>query len=276
MRYIPWLCVGFTVLLAAILLLCILPKRKSYERDLAEYKKSLYYRGTRNNYNMVASDPGLYGEYLVSRILEPHEQDARFLYNLYIPYGKKTTEIDMLMIHPMGVFVIESKNFSGKIAGDVNEQTWTQHVAGHTETLYNPIKQNNTHVYALRQHIGQNVNLHPIVVFGNRCKLKIRGKSEHPVLQIQQLDAHVRRILKYGYKPMTKTKVNALYKQLKPYTQVSEEQKAEHAIGIERAVCVCPACRIKFPTFTEYLHRGAKFEVICPECHQRIMMRKED
>ena len=233
MQYIPWLCVGFAVLLAAILLLCILPKRKSYERDLAEYKKSLYYRGTRNNYNMVASDPGLYGEYLVSRILEPHAQDARFLYNLYIPNYSELTEIDCLMIHPAGVFVLESKNLSGKITGTGKAEQWKQKVRGHTNHFYSPILQNNTHVRALRRIIGQDVNIHPIVVFGDDCKLKVRHAD---VIQRKHLLKAVSRIVNYGYLPMSKTKLNQLYQQLKPYTQVSEEEKAKHAARVAQLV----------------------------------------
>ena len=276
MQYLPWKCAGFLVLSALILLLCILPKRESYETELAKYRKSLYYKSTRNNYNRVAYDPGLYGEYQITCLLEDCAQNAKFLHNLYIPYGDKTTEIDILMIHPVGIFVIESKNFRGKVIGDVTEKVWTQCINSHRETLYNPLKQNNTHVYALQQHLGKNINYHPIVVFGNQCKLRISGKKNNVVLQQKQLLREVRCIMKYGYTQMTKTKVNEIYKQLKPYTQVSDDEKAEHAIGIEKSMCCCPVCKTKFQSFTESLHRGAKFEVICPECHTRITMRKED
>ncbi len=234
MQYLHVGIAGFVVLFAVVLLLCILPKRKSYEDELAEYKKSLYYRGTKNNYNMVASDPGLYGEYQISLILERCAQDAKLLHNLYIPYGAKTTEIDLLMIHPVGVFVIESKNFRGTITGDITDTTWTQHVCGHTETFYNPIKQNNTHVYALRRHIGNDVNIHPAVVFGEQCKLKLTGQRAPLVLRQKELQKHIARTLKYGYIPMTKTQVNEIYKQLKPYTKVSGEVKKAHSDAIHK------------------------------------------
>lgn len=276
MQYLPWICAGFLVLLICLVVLCTLPKREPYEMEHTKYRKSLYYKSTRNNYNQVASDPGLYGEYQITCLLERCARDAKFLHNLYVPYGEKTTEIDILMIHPVGVFVIESKNFRGKVIGNVNEKMWTQRVNARRETLYNPLKQNNTHVHALQQHLGQNINYHPMVVFGNQCKLRISGKTRHPVLQQKQLLRQVNRIIKYGYTPMTKTKINEIYRQLKPYTQVSEEQKAEHAVGIEKSMCRCPVCHVKFPAFTKSLHRGAKFEVICPECNNRIMMHKED
>lgn len=233
MQYLPWISTAFLLLLICLLVLCTLPKQESYERGFTKYRKSLYYRSTRKNYNRVASDPGLYGEYQITCLLESCAQDAKFLHNLYVPYGDKTTEIDIIMIHPVGLFVIESKNFRGKIIGNVNKKIWTQHINANRETFYNPIKQNNTHVYALKQHLGQDINYHPIVVFGNQCKLHISGKTNDTVLQQKQLLRQVRHILKYGYTPMTKAKVNEIYKHLKQYTQVSEEQKAEHAIGIK-------------------------------------------
>lgn len=233
MQYLPWICAGFAVLFTVIVPLCTLTKRKTYQQELEEYKHSLYYKQTRNNYNQVASDAGLYGEYLTARLLERYAQDSRFLYNLYIPNYSELTEIDCLMIHPAGVFVLESKNLSGKITGTGKAEQWKQKVRGHTNHFYSPILQNNTHVRALRRIIGQDVNIHPIVVFGDDCKLKVRHAD---VIQRKHLLKAVSRIVNYGYLPMSKTKLNQLYQQLKPYTQVSEEEKAKHAARVAQLV----------------------------------------
>lgn len=71
---------------------------------------------------------GQYGEYLTEYALT-HDNiagDLVVLKNVYVPTGNKTTEIDMLMIHEKGIFVIESKNYSGWIFGDYNQLNWTQ------------------------------------------------------------------------------------------------------------------------------------------------------
>lgn len=39
------------------------------------------------------------------------------LRNIYVPYNGKTSEIDVLMIREKGIFVFESKNYSGWIFG---------------------------------------------------------------------------------------------------------------------------------------------------------------
>ena len=50
-----------------------------------------------------------------SKIYEDY--GAKILRNLYIPYGnqEKTTEIDALMIYETGIYVFESKDYSGWI-----------------------------------------------------------------------------------------------------------------------------------------------------------------
>ena len=48
------------------------------------------------------------------------------LQNIYIPKGNgTTTEVDLLFITRKGIFIIESKNFSGYIFGDENRAKWT-------------------------------------------------------------------------------------------------------------------------------------------------------
>lgn len=47
--------------------------------------------------------------------------------NCYIPKTDGTTaEIDIIMVHPTGVYVFESKNYSGYIFGSLNQKMWTQ------------------------------------------------------------------------------------------------------------------------------------------------------
>lgn len=67
-----------------------------------------------------------------------------------------TTQIDHIVINPRGVFVIETKNYSGEIYGSENQREWTQVLAyGNVKNkLYNPLKQNATHVYNVKRIVG--------------------------------------------------------------------------------------------------------------------------
>ena len=44
----------------------------------------------------------------------------------HVPYQGRTSEIDLLMIHEKGIFVFESKNYSGWIFGSADQLHWTQ------------------------------------------------------------------------------------------------------------------------------------------------------
>lgn len=94
--------------------------------------------------------------------------------NVYVPKGNgDTTEIDVLFITKKGIFVIESKNYSGWIFGDDMGQNWTiTFPNGDKYKMYNPIKQNRGHIKWLRQYLNQDVPMFSIIAFSDRCELK--------------------------------------------------------------------------------------------------------
>ena len=68
--------------------------------------------------------------------------------NLYIKdEDNRTTEIDLIMINPKGIFVFESKNVSGYIYGNPEKKYWTQYIGKNNKIeLFNPIWQNKKHI----------------------------------------------------------------------------------------------------------------------------------
>lgn len=83
-------------------------------------------------------------------------------------------ELDVLMLHERGVFVFESKNYSGWIFGSEDQRTWTQSLNRSTKNrFYNPIMQNAAHVRALSQRlVVPEEQFMSYIVFSNRCELK--------------------------------------------------------------------------------------------------------
>lgn len=88
---------------------------------------------------------------------------GKVLRNVYIPKdNNETSEIDVLFITQKGIFVIESKNYSGWIFGSENQYKWTMMLPNKEKhSFYNPIKQNQTHiivsdlsVLVSQKHIG--------------------------------------------------------------------------------------------------------------------------
>lgn len=83
---------------------------------------------------------GQFGEYLIDYALQSNgiEGERVVLTNLYLPMKGKTTEIDLLMLHEKGIFVIESKYYSGWIFGSedqFNGRSASETVARNTSTI---------------------------------------------------------------------------------------------------------------------------------------------
>lgn len=96
--------------------------------------------------------------------------------------GSEVTQIDCLAINHKGIFVFESKDYTGYIFGRGGDHYWTQvtQYGKAKHRFYNPILQNQTHVRALKQIIGEKYPIYSVTVFGPDATLKdISGLPEH-------------------------------------------------------------------------------------------------
>ena len=224
------------ILIPAIIIIIVLIKKNK------EYKNGAYYQITKHPYFSVKYNTGRYGEYLTYKYLKQFETSgAKFLFNIYIPKENgETTEIDVLMICKKGLFVFESKNYSGWIFGSENQKNWYQTLPtgrgrSHKEHFYNPIMQNRSHIKHLKAFLGEQVPTRSIIVFSDRCTLKS--------VQIRSNDISV--INRYNVAPvvsvicnqipndlLTDNDITEIYNKLYPYTQVDEFAKMQHVANI--------------------------------------------
>lgn len=206
------------------------------------YKKGTYYKITKVPLLQVRSDIGKYGEYLIYKNLKKYEEaGAKFLFNVYIPKeNDETTEIDVLMISSKGIFVFESKNYSGWIFGSENQRNWYQTLPqgrgkSHKEQFYNPIMQNNTHIKHLLALLEENISMYSIIAFSDRCTFKnVSIKSDNiSVIHRNSVFYTVEKILSNNTEEILNAdKITCIYNKLFPYTQVDEHIKAKHIENI--------------------------------------------
>ena len=213
-----------------------------YYLKIRKYNKSSYYKITKVSYFGVKFDKGKYGEYLIYKYLMGLEQQgAKFLFNIYVPKnGEETTEIDVLMVSQKGLFVFESKNYSGWIFGSEFQKYWYQTLPtgrrnrSHKEKFYNPIYQNNTHIKYLNSLIGANYPTYSIITFSERCTLRNIEVKTPNVYVINRY--HVRDLIAliYENKPdiLTDQEITEIYNVLYPLTQVDENVKQKHIDNI--------------------------------------------
>jgi len=186
-------------------------------------------------------DKGAIGEQRIHKRLTHFEKKGRgrLLSNIYVPrIGGGTTEIDLLLMHPKGLFVFESKNYSGWIFGNEAHKNWTQtlpkgwHGGVHKERFYNPILQNASHIEHLMYRIEKDPPVWSIIVFSDQCEFKditVRSKNVR-VVHCQNVSSTVEKICnetQIDY--LTEEEIANLYNHLLTYTNASEEEKKHHA-----------------------------------------------
>lgn len=185
-------------------------------------------------------DRGSEGEHLTyKKILRFEKKGSKILSNIYVPtINGGTTEIDLLLIHPKGLFVFESKNYSGWIFGNENHQNWTQtlpkgwHGDVHKERFYNPVLQNDSHIKHLMRHIEKKIPVWSIIVFSDGCELKDITVSSNNVrvIQCRHVTHTIKKICNETQSDhLTETEITSLYNKLLNYTNASEEVKKHHA-----------------------------------------------
>lgn len=210
-----------------------------------KYRKTSYYKITKQPYLSVLNNSGRYGEYLAFKKLEKLENSgAKFLCNVYIPKANgETTEIDMIMISSKGIFVFEIKNYSGWIFGNENQKNWYQTLpAGkgksHKEIFYNPIMQNKSHVNHLGTFVNGSSPIYSVVVFSDKCTLKdVQINSlDAGLVYLSQLEQFILSFFNQSNEVVLDEKhIMSIYDQLYPCSQVSEEQKIQHIQNFQRS-----------------------------------------
>lgn len=201
------------------------------------YKNSNYYRTTRNSYWSVHCNSGLYGEYSLYRYLQPFESmGCKFLFNLYVPRDNgKTSEIDVVMFHSKGLFVIESKNYSGWIFGNESNKQWTQTLPvgrrrSHKERFYNPIMQNATHIRAIRKYVNDTIPIYSVIAFSDNCTLKdVTVKSSTIVTYYSSLQREIEyKLSTINNYSISADLLNETYNKLSQYANADDFIKYQH------------------------------------------------
>lgn len=200
------------------------------------FKNSNYQIASGNTFWNVLFNLGNYGEFLTYRILEK-SGETKLLCNLYIPKKNgKTAEIDVLSINKKGIFVHESKNYSGWIFGDEKNKNWTQCLKGGKKyKFYNPILQNKGHILAIESFLENKYSncFLSYIVFSNRCELKKINYTSKHVRVINRY--HLKRTLKKDNNSLpdvlSPDDIQSIYEKLKVHTLVTQSIKEKHLLG---------------------------------------------
>ncbi len=191
---------------------------------------------------------GKYGENRVKMVIGKTIANKQYVINdLIVLNDGKTSQIDHIVINPRGVFVIETKNYSGIIYGSENQHEWTQVLAyGKVKhKLYNPLKQNATHVYNVKNIIG-NLPIYSLVVFVKNNTSHIDANNAIPLLSLKS-------VLRSGEVVLTEEQMQTAYSLLLASRQ--EISTKVHVKNVKKQ--------------QQKLKQG-----ICPRCGGQLVLRK--
>lgn len=255
-----------------------------------KYEKTVYYAQTALPYKALVHDKGRLGEYYTFMHLCNLGGYKKFLFNCYVPKtDEKTTEIDVIMLHETGIYVFESKNYSGWIFGSADGKYWTQslNAGGRAEKhkFYNPVFQNSSHIKWLKTFLAD-YDEKPFlsyIVFSDRCRfmdIKLTSRDRF-VMHRKDAAADVAARVKKAEVVLTAEQIDDIFNRLYPLTQVSGEQKAVHIAQIEEmkndvgipapAAENAPAGDV-CATYTES-SETARRNTVCPQCGGKLVLR---
>lgn len=198
---------------------------------------------------------GKFGEEQVSSILEDLPNDYKIFNDIYIYLKDKTVQIDHIIISKYGVFVIETKNYSGWIYGGETKEYWKENLYGKKYRFYNPLKQNYFHKKALENILRINgKDIIPVVVFVGDAEFinDIKGN----IVYLYELENFIKRYNKIIFDDFT---VQRLIKRLNISMITDERIKKIHIKNVQERV----------DNKKRSLQQG-----LCPKCGGRLVERQ--
>lgn len=199
---------------------------------------------------------GQIGEDDVKRILSYLPKEEYIVLNdVLLPSNNGMTQLDHVVVSLYGIFVIETKNYSGTIYGNPNSQQWTQYSHGQKYSFHNPLFQNQVHVDAIlkKTHVYSR-DIIPLVVFTGSATIKAEQCSA--VINIEHLFETIK---KYREKVFRPDQIDYYARIIDYAIEETEENKREHIRSVQK----------------RNIQREIKTTSgICPQCNGRLILRR--
>ncbi|WP_242066051.1 nuclease-related domain-containing protein [Moritella sp. F3] len=140
------------------------------------------------NYNNI-------GEKRVADLLtlKLDRDNYHLLNNVTLPAGNGTTQIDHIVVSTKGIFVIETKHYSGWIFGGIKSKVWNQTIYKKKSYFQNPMHQNYKHVKTIQGLFDfmPPDNVINVVVFSGDAEFKTKRPTN--VLLLNEIVEYIKR-----------------------------------------------------------------------------------
>ncbi len=188
---------------------------------------------------------GVMGEFYVRLCLGKTIPGERYvIHNYQVQVEDTTVQIDHMVVNENGIYVIETKNYSGRIYGNESSTKWTQVLAyGKVKNpFYNPIMQNGTHIKRLEKILDRQGIFRNLVVFVQNNTYEIVSDKI-----VSTFDLRAATEIPFADVLFSPEDITALYEKLVGYQEDNAVSNAEHIENIKTMqenidAHICPRC----------------------------------
>ena len=198
------------------------------------------------------------GERAVSiRLNATLSEEYHILDDLIVRTSWGTSQIDHVVVSKYGIFVIETKNYKGWIFGHENSEKWMQNIFGHKYSLANPVRQNRSHMRALRNILSDIIRcpMISIVAFSGNASLNVSVESAYVVHWSEVASV----IKQHRTEVIDEDQVQRIVQRLQQSNITTKARKKEHTRRVRRVAA----------KYEEALAAGR-----CPRCGGQLVERR--
>ena len=136
-----------------------------------------------------------------------------------------TSQIDHVLVGETGVFVIETKNYKGRITGETDEPEWHQTTRRSSNGFENPLLQNKGHIRALTELLGEkypDLKCHSLIVFPSRHLIDVEDPRVISRQEIRQA------IVSHTVKTLSREDVAEISRMIRKANITSRRERRRH------------------------------------------------
>ncbi len=171
------------------------------------------------------------------------EDEYLILHDVMLRNNSNTAQIDHLIFSKYGIFVIETKNFSGFITGTSKDKKWIRHDKNKNKYINNPVLQNYWHVQFLKDLLGIDENVFiPLVCIYGKCKLDVDWDKTVKFKYLVDRIGFYKNVKLLQYKEIYEKVKNMNIIDLQERRQHNIDKKIQAEFKKQESINKCPKC----------------------------------
>lgn len=208
-------------------------KRERYEEELTKEPKA----NLPKTKHKSSAELGRIGEENVASVLEKLPNSKyRVINDIMLIEGRKSVNIDHIIVSIYGVVVIETKNMKDIVYAYERFPYWRQKTFWSQKSydFYNPILQNKGHIKFLKRILPYDVSYINLVVFASECELRGDIWRNPNVIKLDELYSRLDELSGFCNEVISTEEVESIYRFLNDRNITDENQRRKHIEKVKR------------------------------------------